>query len=152
MADDEKAVWPERNDNILADTSQPEDDAEASRPHMSTGSSTEAESLSDLQRVQSNRSVSRHQTFEPIAVGDREALHRLASTFSTTAGGSLTRTSTKTGEKNDKLRRTDTLHGVKMEDAVMDPSSEEFDAYVWSRMYEEKASSLPNRMYLTVSI
>jgi len=71
--------------------------------------------------------MARQHIFEPIAVGDREALTRLASELH---GSSVTRTSTKESE----LHRNDSLYGVNLGDPVLDPNSDKFDPYKWTRM------------------
>lgn len=82
-----------------------------------------------LRRTTTSRSA-REREFHPIAAGDRDELHKIASNFAG-AGGSMTRTST----KGSALERRDTLYNVNIGDPVLDPKSPEFDPYKWSRMY-----------------
>lgn len=92
---------------------------------MSSQSSTDThEAARDLERIATSRSV-RERRFEPINVGDREALSRIASTF----GSASIRSS-----KEQNLERIDTLAGITLGDSVLDPSSPDFDVYKWSRM------------------
>ncbi|KAL3427948.1 ABC-2 type transporter [Phlyctema vagabunda] len=84
-----------------------------------------SEDESTLERTQTNRTARDRAVFEPIHSGDREQLHRIASSF-----GGLSRTST---GAND-LERRDTLYGINSGDAVLDPDSPQFDVYKWSRM------------------
>lgn len=65
-------------------------------------------------------------TFEPIRVGDREQLHRLASTMS------RSESYRSVNDKND-LERVDTLAGVEYGNPVLDPKNPEFDVYKWTR-------------------
>ena len=103
----------------------------------SSVSSTVEDQPQPLLRTSTGRSV-REREFQPIAVGDRDELHRIASNFAG-AGGSLTRTSTKASA----LERKDTLYNVNIGDPVLDPSSPEFDPYKWSRMYVQNPFFLP---------
>jgi len=113
MTDEEKPEWqPEREENIFLDEtgSKKVDRSNLSQLHLSDTSSTDDEDEQDLRRIQTSRSIARQQTFEPIASGDREALHRIASNF----GSPTTRTSTKaSGTRGSELQRRDTLYGVK---------------------------------------
>ena len=90
-----------------------------------------------LTRTSTSRSM-REREFQPIAVGDRAELHRIASTFAG-AGGSLTRTSTRASG----LERKDTLYNVNIGDPVLDPANPEFDPYKWTRMYVVTSISFP---------
>jgi hypothetical protein len=91
----------------------------------------ENEVYEELQRIRTSKSLARQQTFQPISIGDPEALQRIASNFHN-VNGTLTRISTKTN--GDELQRKDTLYGVKIGDPVLDPGSNQFDPYKWSRM------------------
>lgn len=94
-----------------------------------TGSS----GASDYDKSEGNGKVTRIQTsatareerFEPIRAGDREELHRLASTLQRTESYVTSA---------DALERVDTLAGIQLGDAVLDPNSPEFDVYKWARM------------------
>jgi hypothetical protein len=128
MADDEKHEYrPERSENILS--------GESERPelvHTPSSEDVEAEDeAGDLKRTETSRTMARERTFEPIMSGDRAELTRIASNFSSIAGGSLARTPTRGSE----LQKKDTLYGVEVGDAVLDPRSPEFDPYKWARMY-----------------
>lgn len=90
----------------------------------------EEEPTPRLTRASTSRSA-REREFQPIAAGDRAELHRIASDFAGTGGGSITRISTGTSG----LERKDTLYGVDIGDPVLDPKNPEFDPYKWSRMY-----------------
>ncbi|TVY84470.1 ZEB2-regulated ABC transporter [Lachnellula suecica] len=116
---------PKRTENILSDDSYPEELIE--RPAMISGdSSTDVEPT--LERTQTEQST-RERQYEPINIGDREELHRIASSF----GGSVGLRRTKTSGSS-ALQRNDTLAGVEIGDPVLDPSSPEFDMYKWLRM------------------
>jgi hypothetical protein len=94
--------------------------------------STDVEEKDALERTETSRtskSAQERRQFEPIRSGDREELHRIASEF----GGSVGLQRTKTMQSSG-LERKDTLYGVQLGDAVLDPSSPEFDVYKWSRM------------------
>jgi hypothetical protein len=80
-----------------------------------------------LQRTQTSKSARERREFAPIRAGDAAELTRLATELD--GGGSVTRTSTATG-----LERRDTLAGINIGDAVLDPRSPEFDPYKWARM------------------
>lgn len=69
--------------------------------------------------------TARERRFEPIRVGDREELQRLASTLGRTDSYMST---------PDALERRDTLAGVELGDSVLDPTSPDFDSYKWVRM------------------
>jgi hypothetical protein len=95
-------------------------------PH--SRSSTSISDPSDLKRIQTTKSMrERRALFEPIATGDRAELKRIASNWE---GESLVRSST----RGSGLERRDTLAGVNIGDSVLDPKSEDFDPYKWSRM------------------
>ncbi|RDW88005.1 putative ABC1 transport protein [Coleophoma cylindrospora] len=79
----------------------------------------------EVKRVQTSKSARDRREFEPIRVGDREDLERIASNFT-----GLSRTTT----GNHALERIDTLYGVNLGDPVLDPRSPEFDLYKWVRM------------------
>jgi hypothetical protein len=96
---------------------------------LPTESSTDVERKEGLERIQTSKSAHERRQFEPIRSGDREELHRIASSF----GGSVALARSMTAESN-ALERRDTLAGVQLGDAVLDPSSPEFDVYKWSRM------------------
>lgn len=68
--------------------------------------------------------------FEPIQPGDRQQLYRLASVMSQKSRPSADRRST----TDYGLERKDTLAGVEVGNAVLDPSSDQFDSYKWARM------------------
>lgn len=106
------------------------DSGEAAPRTGSSDASTnlEEQDQTELNRVLTSRSV-RERTFEPIAAGDRDELHRIVSNFAT--GGSLAPTST----GGSALERKDTLYGVHLGDPVLNPASPEFDPYKWCRMY-----------------
>jgi ATP-binding cassette subfamily G (WHITE) protein 2 (PDR) len=145
MADDEKPEFrPERTENILhggTSTDRPgifqgssstdfgQEEKEGEGGDRDQDDEDDEDEIGELSRVQTTRTVTRERTFEPILPGDKEALTRLASNFSA-AGGSLTRTDTRGSE----LQRSDTLAGIQIGDAVLDPRSPEFDVYKWSRM------------------
>jgi hypothetical protein len=108
------------------------DDADDERPalqHTQT-SSTEIEDDNDLQieRTQTSKSAFERRQFAPIRTGDAEELTRLATSMD--GSGSIARTSTRGSE----LQRRDTLAGINVGDAVLDPRSPEFDPYKWARM------------------
>lgn len=120
MAGSENPDWlPQRSANIL-------NDSQDFKPESSISSTTYTERDDGIRRSTTSESVEQHREFEPIAAGDRAALHRLASNLHP----NLTRTSTKGGE----LQRKDTLYNVNIGDPVLDPSSDQFDPYKWSRM------------------
>lgn len=138
---------PQRTENILNDDLASRPEVEPT-PSSSTGTATvagnddgsidkEAEAerrdvVGILQRTSTTRTQARERIFEPIHSGDRAQLTRLASNFSTRSGGgsSLSHTST----RRSGLARRDTLYGVNVGDAVLDPQSPDFDPYKWSRM------------------
>ena len=127
---------PIRTENIL--NSQPMEDSsnaieEIPRPSMNpSGSSSDFEEKDGLERTKTSgttRSALERRQFEPIRSGDREELQRIASSF----GGSVALHRTMTG-RSGALERRDTLAGIQLGDAVLDPSSPEFDVYKWSKM------------------
>jgi hypothetical protein len=99
------------------------------RPEIAhSRSSTSISDPSDLKRIQTTKSMrERRALFEPIASGDRAELKRIASNWE---GESMVRSST----RGSGLERRDTLAGVNIGDSVLDPKSEDFDPYKWSRM------------------
>ncbi|KAN0109951.1 putative ABC transporter CDR4 [Hyaloscypha variabilis] len=127
---------PIRTENIL--NSQPTEDSsnaieEIPRPSMNpSGSSSDFEEKDGLERTKTSgttRSALERRQFEPIRSGDREELQRIASSF----GGSVALHRTMTG-RSGVLERRDTLAGIQLGDAVLDPSSPEFNVYKWSKM------------------
>lgn len=132
----DREFQPIRTENILNHhpSGGTSDGAEKShRPSMiPSNSSTDVEEKDGLERMQTSRtsrSAQERRQFEPIRSGDREELQRIASTFS----GSVALQRTITG-MSSALERKDTLAGIELGDAVLDPSSPEFDVYKWSRM------------------
>lgn len=116
---------PERSENILSDDYEFVD-----RPEITPAdSSTDDEEKQDLQRSQTGRSTIERR-FEPIIIGDREELHRIATEF----GGSSPVSRAPTNATS-RLERNDTLAGVNIGDSVLDPSSPDFDIYKWTRMF-----------------
>ena len=94
----------------------------------STAAEVDDEKSLRIQRTQTSRSARERREFAPIRAGDAEELTRIATKLE--GEGSITRTSTRGGE----LQRKDTLAGVNVGDAVLDPKSPEFDPYKWARM------------------
>lgn len=92
------------------------------------------ETLEKIETTKSRRSTRtvKERQFEPINPGDREELNRIASTFTRTNTNHSRRSQSNAG---DDLERKDTLAGISAGDAVLDPSSPEFDSYKWARMY-----------------
>jgi hypothetical protein len=134
----EREFQPIRTENIL--DSQPSrelsNNAEnAHRPSVAPSHSSTDIEKDGLERAQTSgtsytsRSAQERRQFEPIRSGDREELHRLASSFA----GSVALQRTITAQSSG-LERKDTLAGIQLGDAVLDPSSPEFDVYKWSRM------------------
>ena len=107
---------------------------EDERPRLQhTRTSSTAGELDDekdlrIRRTQTSRST-RERRFTPIRAGDAMELTRLATELED--GGSVQRTST----VGSALQRRDTLAGINLEDAVLDPKSPEFNPYVWVRMW-----------------
>lgn len=132
----DREFQPIRTENIFNSHSS-EDSSNAveqsQRPSIiPSGSSTDYEEKSELERTETNRtsrSARERRQFEPIRSGDREELRRIASEFSGSV--SLQRTAT---VQSSRLEREDTLYGIQLGDPVLDPSSPEFDVYKWSRM------------------
>jgi ATP-binding cassette subfamily G (WHITE) protein 2 (PDR) len=135
----EKHYFPERNENILADEGHPGypiDEVEQPDRHDRITSITSESSTSlgqdaekdTLERTDTS-SLENGRTFQPIIAGDREQLHRIASSF----GGSVALARSNTGASS-KLERQDTLAGVKLGDPVLDPGSSDFNVYKWARM------------------
>jgi ATP-binding cassette, subfamily G (WHITE), member 2, PDR len=87
-------------------------------------SDDEINEVEKLGRTQTS-ATARERQFEPIRAGDREELHRLASTLGRTESYIST---------PDALERVDTLAGIKIGDSVLDPTSPDFDVYKWARM------------------
>jgi ATP-binding cassette subfamily G (WHITE) protein 2 (PDR) len=81
----------------------------------------------NLRREPTNTTI-REREFEPICPGDRAELTRIATTIGRTI-------SLKPSHPGDiDLQRVDTLAGISIGDAVLDPQSPEFDVYKWARM------------------
>jgi hypothetical protein len=132
----EREFQPIRTENILnsqPSRESPNDAENVYRPSMiPSHSSTDVEEKDGLERTQTSRtsrSAQERRQFEPIRSGDREELNRIASSFA----GSVALQRTITAQSSG-LERTDTLAGIQLGDAVLDPSSPEFDVYKWSRM------------------
>ena len=87
-------------------------------------SNDEIDKIEKLGRTQTS-ATARERQFEPIRAGDREELHRLASTLGRTESYIST---------PDVLERVDTLAGIQIGDSVLDPTSTDFDVYKWARM------------------
>lgn len=132
-----------RVDNILNDGPQQHEHGypanEIEEPEDSAATLAQTNSSTDndpttpvLTRSGTTRSerLSRRNTFEELHSGDRAALQRLASQFGGTDGG-LSRVGTRASAG---LERQDTLAGIQMGDAVLDPNSPQFDVYKWVRM------------------
>jgi len=129
----DREFQPIRTENILNSNSTEEGAEQSHRPSMiPSSSSTDVEEKDGLERTQTSgttRSARERRQFEPIRSGDREELQRIASTF----GGSVALQRSMTSQ-SDALERKDTLAGIQLGDAVLDPASPEFDVYKWSRM------------------
>jgi ATP-binding cassette subfamily G (WHITE) protein 2 (PDR) len=117
-----------RTENIVEDDGDYE---EIERPKLQDFpiSSTDSEEQKLLRRTETNQSTRQRRTFEPIKAGDAEELTRIASSWED-EGASVVRTSTRGSE----LQKTDTLAGIYIGDAVLNPKSPEFDPYKWARM------------------
>jgi ATP-binding cassette, subfamily G (WHITE), member 2, PDR len=128
MSSEEKHEYrPERTENFLGEDSKPFELIE--RPAMIPAeSSADVEESNTMERTQTGRSTVERR-FEPIHSGDRAELQRIASEFGGSVG--LSRTQTR---GSFALERMDTLYGIKLGDAVINPSSPEFDVYKWTRM------------------
>ncbi|TVY15202.1 ZEB2-regulated ABC transporter 1 [Lachnellula arida] len=126
MSSEKHEFRPERTENILAEPSN----FVAGSAIIPSNSSAEVDSEDEnaMERTETGRSNIVHH-FEPVRYGDREELHRIASEF----GGSVALSRTHT-RGSSALERVDTLHGVKLGDPVLDPSSPDFDVYKWTRM------------------
>ena len=103
----------------------------ASNTPSDSGTTSGEDEIEELGRTGTNatsRTV-REREFEPICAGDREELTRLATTFS--------RRESVLSVQNigDEIKRKDTLAGIELGDSVLDPTSPDFDAYKWARMY-----------------
>lgn len=135
-ADSNRDFAPIRTQNILNDQEQDlgeyaygEDEIERPSPEQFHSSNSTVIEDGQLSRVQTSRSARERREFEPIRSGDREELHRIASSF----GGSIALARTRTNATT-ALERQDTLAGVNLGDPVLDPKSPEFDIYKWLRM------------------
>ena len=133
----DREFQPIRTENILNSQHSGETHGDAENTHRPSmiprDSSTDVEEKDGLERIQTSgtsRSAQERRQFEPIRSGDREELHRIASSF----GGSVALQRTMTLQSSG-LERKDTLAGIQLGDAVLDPSSPEFDVYKWTRMY-----------------
>lgn len=132
----EREYAPIRTENILnsEESGETSNAAEKTqRPSMiPSDGSTDVEEKDGLERTQTSRtsrSAQERRQFAPVRAGDRQELQRLASEF----GGSVALQRTMTAQ-SARLERKDTLYGIQLGDAVLDPSSPEFDVYKWSRM------------------
>jgi ATP-binding cassette subfamily G (WHITE) protein 2 (PDR) len=97
---------------------------EISRPGSIETSDDEINEVEKLGRTQTS-ATARERQFEEIRAGDREELHRLASTLGRTESYIST---------PGALERVDTLAGIQIGDSVLDPTSPNFDVYKWARM------------------
>lgn len=116
-------------------TSENEDSERPNLGTAGTGSSvTEVNESAPLEPARTNNTThSTHELiFSPINPGNREELTRIASGL--TGNGSLQRTLTGIQDEEPQLERKETLAGIKIGDAVLDPRSPEFDAYTWAKM------------------
>jgi ATP-binding cassette subfamily G (WHITE) protein 2 (PDR) len=137
MADNsEKHFYPGRDENILADESHlgyPIEEVEHPYRHDRIASEASASLSHDAEKYalegDDSSSTENERSFQPIIAGDREQLHRIASTFDGSAA--LGRSNT---AASSKLSRQDTLAGVQLGDPVLDPSSPDFNVYKWARM------------------
>lgn len=102
----------------------------------STDVEGDAYDTNTLERTQTGSSTD-EQTFQPIRSGDKEELQRIATEFRGSVALSRSQTGASAG-----LERRDTLVGVKLGDAVLDPGSSEFDVYKWTRMFVCRTSVL----------
>lgn len=126
MSSEKLEYRPKRTENILDDSSN-----FVARSAMSSSNSSAEVEVDDkdaIERTETGKSNIERQ-FEPVKHGDREKLHRIASEF----GGSVALSRTQT-RGSVALEKIDTLHGVKLGDSVLDPSSPDFDVYKWTRM------------------
>ncbi|KAG9240469.1 putative ABC transporter CDR4 [Calycina marina] len=118
----------------MAEHQQRTDDSEPSEKHTTPhldleslqSSESEADTVAELHRVRTSRSVARNQQFEPIRVGDAAELTRVASQFEPY----LSRAST----DGSRLGREDTLTDIGFGHPVLDPGNPKFDPYKWARM------------------
>jgi ATP-binding cassette subfamily G (WHITE) protein 2 (PDR) len=99
-------------------------------------SDDEIEEVVKLGTIQTS-ATARERQFEPIRPGDREELHRLASTLSRTESYIST---------PEALKRVDTLAGIQFGDSVLDPTSPDFDVYKWARKYVLHFSRLESQL------
>ncbi|CZR53514.1 probable ABC1 transport protein [Phialocephala subalpina] len=135
---------PVRTENILSDQKEQNQDIVVVGEHSYKADEIEqpqrfpSDSATDvderdlyLSRTQTSKSTRerRAREFEPINAGDKDELHRIA----TSLGGSVALARTRTGASSG-LERQDTLAGVNIGDPVLDPKSPEFDTYKWLRM------------------
>ncbi|KAE8442468.1 hypothetical protein EG329_003311 [Mollisiaceae sp. DMI_Dod_QoI] len=132
-SDEPREFAPIRTENILSDEEKDlgghsYKDDEIERPATTRSNTAKDIEGGRLSRTQTSKSARDRTEFVPINEGDREELHRIASTF----GGSIALTRTNTAAS--RLTRRDTLAGVSIGDPVLDPSSPEFDVYKWLRM------------------
>jgi len=97
------------------------------RPGLTAAESSTESEEEKLERTATGKSILERR-FEPINAGDRQELKRIASSF----GGSAALSRTQSAAS--PIERRDTLSGVNLGDPVLDPESEEFDVYKWTRM------------------
>ena len=126
--DERRQHGAERSENTIhdhpADYNKPQDTDIGQTP----SSGTDVDSMEQLEKIRTSRSVVRQQQFEPIHSGDREQIARVASVFRTQS--QATRNST----TDTNLGRRDTIYGLELGQPVLDPESPEFDSYKWARM------------------
>lgn len=116
--------------NIVNDNADDEKIERPRWPHSNTTSSTtDSEQRERLRRTPTSQSAHQRRIFSPINPGDPEELLRIATSLEN-GGASVVRTSTRASE----LQRQDSLAGINIGDAVLDPKSPEFDVYKWARM------------------
>lgn len=114
----ENETQPEFND------AQPKFESPMSLATTISGERSDGKVRPDLQREPTR-------TFEPIRTEDRAQLQRLATELSYQPSYSLNRLAS----RESTLERRDTLQGVEIGDPVLDPKSDQFDAYKWARMF-----------------
>ena len=85
--------------------------------------------LKNEHTLRTSGSTIREPQIEPISSYDRQELHRIASSIGHPE--SLARAATL---QSLALEKTDTLAGIDLGNAVLDPNSPEFDSYKWARM------------------
>lgn len=110
---------------------------EITRTSSTETSDDEIDKVGKLVKTQTS-ATARERQFEPIRAGDREELHRLASTLGRTESYIST---------PDALERVDTLAGVQIGDSVLDPTSPDFDVYKWARMWVLQFSRLESNSF-----